>query len=262
MKDIARILLSTILIWSAASITQAATVKENPPKDRRVVEQILKDIGDKHWPEGGMKITEVGSIKTETTYFHVFQGEVKGTDMYRYLIFDNTPTYLGYYELQYPATDVEEGALIVYCEDEAGEGDGLFRVNFTDKGPPSGFMVSQASPSFVKVPQPEKPAEEEAQAATTTEEVQPGMNEEAPQQAPVIEEKKEAEYRDWHITKSCVNPDTGQKEPRVLTVYAKFVERDGAKNIIIMCSKNGQTASIPIGAISEEDKAYLAEFFQ
>ena len=53
----------------------AADVSKNKPS-RRDVEQTLEEIGGEHFPEG-MKISPVGPVETDTTYYHIFYGTRK-----------------------------------------------------------------------------------------------------------------------------------------------------------------------------------------
>ena len=269
MKRIVKTILSVVIASGIVTSAIAADVDENPPDGRRAVENILKALGDPHWPEQGMKVTEVGTVETEKTFYHIYSGYLKDEEEYRCIIFDNTPTYIGYYQFKYEAQNVEENCILIYNEDEPSSGndnDGMIRLPLTDKGPPRSTTIGMSTSEFTKAPQPEveEPAEDSAEASDD-----PGTKIETPaeeaerlarEKEEEAKKKKEAKYREWNLTFTSTNRTTGETVSKNMPVMAKFIEMEGRNKIVIMSAKNGRTTSIPITSLSAEDKAYLQEF--
>lgn len=256
MKNISASILAIALAMGSITSSQAADEKKNGPKNRRAVEQILETLGEDHNPEK-MKISEVGAVETESTWFHIYSGYLRDENYYRIIIFDNTPKYLGYYEVPYRPDDVGEEEIVLFNEDSAEE----LTIPLTDKGPEKGIRFSNGTTAqFIAAPEPEVeepagPAEgetvNEGDATPLPGEEAAAAQESTEQQEPAKPEKK-AEYRTWTITRS------GQ----VITFSAIFVELKDRRTIVLKNSKNGNTANILITELSAADRQYLKEFME
>ncbi|HSR87747.1 MAG TPA: hypothetical protein VLL07_02240, partial [Pontiella sp.] len=231
MKRTYKLMLTAACLAGLLYSAFAADVRKNKPKTKDV-EQVLEAIGGEHFPEG-MKISPVGPVETETTYYHVFYGTRKKGG-YHLIFFDNTPTYLGYYLISYEPTGYGEGEIYLYRTS-----DSTTTVPIGDDGPPEKILTDESGmkAKFVPAPVVEEPEEEAADATTAL----------APPK-----KKKKPEYREWNIA----------KDGKLINVpSAIFVEmKDG--NVSIMNAKNGLIATVPIGSLSPEDKQYLKELLQ
>jgi len=229
---------STVIATMAFSVgilsnTQAADVKKNAPS-KSTVEKTLQEIGGDHFPEK-MKISELGSIETDSTYYHIFVGTLKGGG-FHYIFFDNTPTYLGYYLITYEPYDYGEGEFYL-----SRTSDSRITVPISDKGPTDKLTLEGTGESvtFVKAPVKEVPVVEAPVAVKSTFG--------GPQKA-----KKPTEYRPWTVTMGG----------NVIEVEsAIFVEmKDG--QVTLQSAKNGQLATVPVKALSAADRAYLRDILE
>jgi len=231
MNNFTTVIATVAFSLGIVSNTLAADVKKNAPS-KSTVEKTLKEIGGEHFPEK-MKISELGSIETDTTYYHIFVGTLKNGG-YHYIFYDNTPTYLGYYEISYEPYDYGEGEIYLSLTS-----DSRITVPITDAGPTDKLRLGSTGETvtFVKAPVIEKPEVEE----TTTKRSIGG-----PQKA-----KKATDYRPWTITMSG----------KAIEVEAIFVEmKDG--QVTLKSAKNGQLATVPLKAFSNADKAYLKDILE
>lgn len=250
-------MMAVVLASGLCIESYAADVDENPPKSKRVVEDLLKELGGEHYPEDLQRVAEVGPVETDTTFYHIYRAYRKDAQLNRIIIFDNTPAYLGFYDISsnVEIEDVEEGAILLRDPDEQGrDGEGLLPLPIPDKGPGSQIRVSGTQVKFVKAPEPETPESETAEDGTaageqvstlpTTTAAAPASTTEKPKPT-----KQEYEYREWTIT-------SGGK---VIKVKAQLVEVD-RKEVIIKSAKNGRN-SIPISLqmLSAEDRVYLSK---
>ncbi|MCK4564378.1 MAG: hypothetical protein KAU94_06870, partial [Verrucomicrobia bacterium] len=100
MKRALGIMMVGALVASMATTAEAKSEKKNTPKNTRAAEEAVKAAGAEHFPEK-MKFRKVGSLKAGETYFHIYCGVLTKSGGYHAIVFDNTPTYLGYYKTQY-----------------------------------------------------------------------------------------------------------------------------------------------------------------
>jgi hypothetical protein len=208
----------------------AADVKKNKPS-RSDVEKTLEEIGGEHFPEN-MKISPIGPVETDSTYYHVFSGTRKKGG-YHLIFFDNTPAYLGYYLLTLEPIGYGEGEIYLYFTS-----DSTATILIPDEGPPEQIRIDESGEQvkFVPAPVVEEPVEEESDTTTGA----------APKK------KKKPEYREWNIA----------KDGRVINVpSAIFVNMEDG-NVSIMNAKNGLIATVPVKTLSSEDKAYLKDLLQ
>ncbi|MBN2703438.1 MAG: hypothetical protein JXR23_04420 [Pontiellaceae bacterium] len=269
MKNIAKSLLVTVFTAGLLSATNAADVKEKGPDGKRAVQALLEELGGDHWPEGATKVSEVGAIETESTFFHVYKLYDKENQTWRTLFFDNEGEYLGYYELICEPRDVEEGALFFKLEDEEDmDEEDADKVPITDKGPPGSIMLGSQGAQFVKAPKKKKDTEDIVETVVDPGEISDVENIErlsAIDDTPpeFVEETKVAEYRDWTISYTYKNETTRKNETKLVSVNAKFVELDSrTRSVVIMSAKTGETAPIPAASLSQADKEYLTEFLK
>ena len=136
-----RLLTICLLLSITSGIAHAE--KKNPPKNDDVIETALTQAGKDHYPED-FKFDEIGTIKHEDTYYHAFVGYLK-TGNYRVLLFNNTPTYLGFYTVEYEPVDYEESAVLL--DDGA---DGYFNLRIGKDGPLESVLVDGLKTTFVK----------------------------------------------------------------------------------------------------------------
>jgi hypothetical protein len=230
MKITYKVMLTAACMAGILYSAFAADVKKNKPS-RRDVEQRLEEIGGEHFPEG-LKISPVGPVETDSTYYHIWYGTRKKGG-YHLIFYDNTPAYLGYYLISYEPTGYGEGEIYLYRTSNSKT-----TVPVPDEGPPEKILTDESGlmARFIPAPVVEEPEEEPDETAALT----------SPKK------KKKPEYREWNITKGG----------RVINVpSAIFVEMaDG--NVSIMNAKNGLIATVPASSLSPEDKAYLKELLQ
>lgn len=258
MKGISKVVLAAVLTMGIVAGSWASDFpKKNPPKSSRAVEDALKAIGGKHYPKKLSHITKVGSVKTATTWYHVYSAYDRDTQTYRALIFDNTPRYLGYYEMPYEPTDVGEGQILVTTDN------GEAPIPIPDKGPAPAvtFQSSGYTANFVKAPAPKeatgtKTAEPPKAGAaslpngtTATNSTASASKPSGSKPAAPAPAKIAPKYREWTVTMN------GQE----ITFSAVFVKYNKFKKLVTLKSaKTGTTADIDVGKFSMKDKKYLA----
>ncbi len=257
MKKISAWILVVAVAMGAVLSSMAAEAKKNKPKNRRAVELILEEIGGDHNPEK-MKVTEVGSVETDTSWFHIYSGYLRKEYEYRIIIFDNTPRYLGYYQTKYRPENVEQDAIILFDETSGRR----LKCPLKDPGPLRAVIFNETgdTANFVKGPEPEKPeaTTDNAGDAAQTDTSLPG--EEQDQGAATEEQKpeekkpeaKKAEYRSWTI----------RRNGETIRFSAVFVEMKDRKTIVVKSSKNGNTADILLTELSPADRQYLQDLLQ
>jgi hypothetical protein len=231
MTSISRLILIAACSAGILSSTFAANVGKNKPS-RKEVEQILEEIGGDHFPEK-MKVSPIGPVETDSTYYHVFYGTLKKSG-YHLIIFDNEKTYLGYYLITLEPTGYGEGEIYLKLTS-----DSTIAVQIPDEGPLEKFNISELAQqaTFVRAPVKEEPEEEEIVTSTDN----------TPAKV-----KKVPEYRPWNIT----------KDNKVRHVPSAIFVEIKDKDITIRNAKNGQVATFPISAFSAEDRAYLKDLLQ
>jgi hypothetical protein len=229
MKSTYKVMLTAACSAGILYSAFAADVRKNKPS-RKDVEQTLEEIGGEHFPEG-LKISPVGPVETESTYYHVFYGTRKKGG-YHLIFFDNTPAYLGYYLISYEPLGYGEGEVILYRTSNS-----TTIVPIPDEGPPEKILTDDAGlkANFIPAPVVEEPEEETDAAA--------GL---APQK------KKKPEYREWNI----------QKDGRLINVPSAIFVKMEDGNVSIMNAKNGLIATVPAGSLSPEDKEYLQDLLE
>ncbi len=219
IRSTARIALVAVV---ATALSAHAGEKKNKP---RKVEDILEQIGGEHWNED-MKVSFVGSVPVGETFYHVFSGYVD--PVYRIIIFDNKPEYLGYYESQYEPTGTEEEAVTFYVA-------GVTRkMTLGSGGPAKSTDVAGYNSKFVKAP--EKPAPAQAAAAK-----------------PGTATGVAVEYREWNITLK------GRDKP--IPVRAIFIQKKGNK-VTLKDEKRGVENDFELSTLSKEDLEYLKSIGQ
>ena len=136
MKTTYKVMLAAACSAGILYSAFAADVRKNKPS-RRDVEQTLEEIGGEHFPEG-LKISPVGPVETETTYYHVFYG-IRKKGGYHLIFFDNTPEYLGYYLVSYEPVGYNEGEVVLYRTS-----DSTTIVPIPDEGPPEKIRTDES----------------------------------------------------------------------------------------------------------------------
>ena len=231
MTSIYRLLLTAVCVAGILSTTFAADVRKNKPS-RSDVEKILEEIGGEHFP-AKMKISPLGPIETESTYYHAFYGALKNGS-YHLIFFDNTPAYLGYYLISLQPTGYGEGQVELYLSSSS-----TAIIPIPDSGPPEKIRIVELGKTapFIRAPVKEEPEEEETVAAENNTPSKP---------------KKKPEYRAWTITKDRKPLDIES------AIFVKM--EDGV--VTIKNGKNGRIASVPASALSPADKEYLQDLLQ
>lgn len=210
-----RLLTICLLLSITSGIAHAE--KKNPPKNDDFIETALTQAGKDHYPED-FKFDEIGTIKHEDTYYHAFVGYLK-TGNYRVLLFNNTPTYLGFYTVEYEPVDYEESAVLL--DDGA---DGYFNLRIGKDGPLESVLVDGLKTTFVK----------NEQAIVENQ----NMEDEMP--------KITIAYRDW----------TFNVKGQTRSARAIFVKKVGSK-VFLKDEKRGITKDFPFGMLSKQDVDYL-----
>lgn len=231
MKKILGIMITGALIAGMAATVEAATKREkkNEPKNKNAAIELIKAAGEEHFPEK-MKVREVGSIKMEKTYYHIYCGALRGGSTYHVIVFDNTPAYLGYYKSSYEPADVEEGAILIDTGDSDDEGNTEYaKIRVKETGPTDGTTIQGEKVRFVEAPEQEKPKTVESADGT--------------------EGSSEIAYREWTIT-------LGGKKHKVRAIY---VSQTFGK-VTLRAEASGKENSFPISSISSEDQAYIKPF--
>ncbi len=230
MKSILRLILTVACSAGILSSTFAADVRKNNPS-RSDVEDILEEIGEGHFPEK-MKLSPLGSVETDSTYYHVFYGTLKSS-AYHLIFFDNTPTYLGYYLISLHPIGHGKGVVELYLTS-----DSITTISIGDEGPADKISIEGVPGQFkfVRAPVEEEPEEEAVATAANT----------------PSKPKKKPEYRSWNIT----------KDGKVRNVTSAIFVELKDKKVTIKDGKSGQVATFPISTLSAADKAYLKDLLQ
>lgn len=229
MKKTTTTLMSMALVLGLASGAIAKSEKQNDPNKGEVVKAI-KDAGGEHNPER-MKLGKVGSIEAGETFYHAWCGTMKN-DGYRVLIFNNTPSYLGFYTTEFEPVDYEDGAVLLDSGENDEDGNtSYFSLAIGSDGPNDKVRIDGIPSPFVKNEKAEakKATGKAATTATTT-----------------ADKENEIDYRDWKI----------KIKGQVSTFNAIFVKNEGGK-VYIKDSKRGKTAAVPYSSLSAEDKDYV-----
>jgi hypothetical protein len=231
MTSISRLMLTAVCASGILSSTFAADVRKNKPA-RKDVEQILEEIGGEHFPEG-IKISPIGPVETDSTYYHVFSGTRKKGG-YHLIFFDNTPAYLGYYLVALEPVGYGEGEIYLYLTS-----DSKYTITIGDEGPPEKIVITELNQqaNFIRAPVKEEPVEEEVVESTDKGPAKP---------------KKKPEYRAWTITKD-------RKALKIESAIFVKIE-DGV--VTIKNGKNGRSADVPVSSLSPADKEYLKDLLQ
>lgn len=228
MKKQLNIIMTGLLLAGLAT-TAAELEDKNEPKNRNAVADTLEALGEEHFPEK-MKIREIGSIKMEKTYYHIYCGTLKKGG-YRVIIFNNKPEYLGYYYLaEYEPSGYEdggkkEGAVLI----DLGNGNEE-KIRIKQDGPTDQATIDGVKSYFVKAPEKkvkafEKPKEEGAEG-----ELKP-------------------DFREWTITRGS------QK----LTVRAIYLSQTFGK-VKLRAEASGRENDFAISSLSKEDREYIEQF--
>lgn len=231
MTRISRLILTAACAAGILSSTFAADVKKNMPS-RKDAEQMLTEAGGDHYPED-MKISPIGPVETDSTYYHIFSGTLKNSG-FHLIFFDNTPAYLGYYLVSLEPTGYGEGEIYLYLTS-----DSEVTIPIGDEGPTDKIRIGSTGmqATFIKAPVKEEPEEEEV--VDTTDNTPAKI-------------KKTPEYRSWNIT----------KDGKTINVpSAIFVEMKNG-NITIKNGKNGFVATVPAKSLSAADQEYLKDLLQ
>jgi hypothetical protein len=220
------IIMVGALLAGMAIPAHAASKRErkNQPKSTRMVSEAVTAAGEAHFPEK-MKISKIGSIKTETTYFHIYCGFLKKGG-YHAIVFDNTPKYLGYYLTEYEPSSYEDGGAILLDMDDGNSTYEKIRVEET--GPVDNTRIDGIRTKFIKAP-------ETKEKKTTT--------------ANGADEGSKPVFRKWMITHK------GKKIP----VQAIYVSQTFGK-VTLRAEASGTVNDFPMSSLSDEDRAYIKQF--
>ena len=222
MKRALGIMMVGALVASMATTAGAKSEKKNTPKNTRAAEEAIKAAGAEHFPEK-MKIRKVGSVKVEETYYHIYCGVLKKGG-YHAIVFDNTPTYLGYYRTEYEPVNYEKGAILMDMEDSDEDGNTRYeRIRITAKGPQDRATLDGVKSDFIKAPE-----KEVVKVAEGTESGEDG---------PV--------FREWTVNKTVVR--------------AVYVSQTFGK-VTLRAEASGAVKAFPISSLSDEDKEYIKKF--
>ncbi len=224
MKKTVGIIMIGALVAGMATPAKAAREKKNEPDSRKAVAEALKAAGEEHSPEK-MKVRDVGSIKTDTTYYHIYCGILKGGYEYHVIVFNNKQEYLGYYLTEYEPTGYEDGAILIDLQDGTYE-----KIRVEDDGPVDNTRIDGVGTKFKKVPEKKKVSTLVTKAKEAQGTVKP-------------------EFRNWTITK-------GSKK---LTVRMIYVSQDFGK-VTIRAEASGREITVPKSKISKEDREYIKQF--
>lgn len=232
-KTLTALICTTI---AATGLMQAEAAKKNDPNKKEVLE-LLKEIGEPHYEER-MKVYSVCSLEFEgkdgeDDYYHVYSGSLKKGG-YHIIVYNNVPEYLGYYLVDFEATDYEEGAVLL----DSGDGSSYFTLPIPPSGPAETVRIDGIPTKFVKNPKLEEKKDGSVIAADGGIPALP--KKETSASGEVID------YRDWTIT----------IKGRTLTVNALFVKIEKGQ-VTLKSSKNGRETTVPGSALSDEDKEYV-----
>ena len=207
-----------ITLMLICMVSMSFSEKKNPPRNTRAVEQALMEAGEPHFPED-IDVQKLGPIKHNETYFHVYAASLDTN--YRVLFFNNTPTYLGYYEVVFEPVDYEEGAVLL-----AAGGGTYFSLPLSKEGPAKEVVIDGAPTPFIINEKankgPEKTTEDESS------------------DAPKIV------YRMWTVN----------IKGRDIPVKALFVKKEGSQ-IFLQDEKRGIVKGFSLSKLGKEDVAYL-----
>ena len=218
--------LSMTIAISMATTTWAKN-KKNAPRNNSAIEKALEEASEGHAPEK-MKISKIGPVETGETFYHAYTGIVK-KEPYRILIFDNKPSYLGYYSTELEPVNYEEGAILLK------QGNSIARIPIPEKGPAakiqldSGVIIRFFKNKNLTVKKEE--STETKAIAVPTEKSKSGM---------------EINYREWTISMN------GKKIP----FRAMFVKKEGSK-VFLKDEKRGITKDFSFSKLSLEDRKYI-----
>jgi len=233
MNELRTIKYTTALMAAVfAAMATSAVIKNEPDEDK--VEEVLKELGEKHWYED-MDIDDFGSLKAEDkstgaeTYFHIFFSFKDS--FYRVIIFDNDQRYIGYYETPLEPVDMEEGAVLV----DSGDGSTYYRLPVSMENFPERVKTGTRISKFVKNKKL-KPLQDNMQTA----EAESGNVQDQDDSAP--------DYRDWTV----------EVDGREITFNAVYIKTDGG-DIYLKESKRGLVNDFPYHIFSEEDQDYLKD---
>jgi hypothetical protein len=229
MKKVLGLIMSIALFTGSTLTAEAKSEKKNPPKNTKAVEEALTKAGGDHFPEK-MKVSKVGPIEVDDTFYHAFCGSLKKAG-YRIILFDNQQNYLGYYLSEFEPADYEEGAVLLDSgeSDEDGNPD-YYYLRIGSKGPSDKVSIDGIPSLFVKnEAAAAKVAEAKASAVSTasSEPIQP-------------------EYREWILI------NRGKKVP-VEAIYVK----QGGNKITLKKKSDGRSKDFPLSMLSEADKEYV-----
>ncbi len=224
----------SIMVAMASVLPAKAESKKQPAKAD--VEKALKTVGGDHNPEK-MKLNKVGAVPVADTFYHVWYGSMD--ENFRVLIFDNKPSYLGYYVVEFEPVDMEEGAVLLDSGDSDEEGNtSYFTLRIGDQGPLPKVNIDGTPTPFVPVPK----KEEEKTVADG------GTGSSETNAAPASAGSIDPEYRDWTVTVR------GQTQ----TFRAIYVKSVGNK-VSLKEEKRGLTQEFPADIFSDADKEYLKQ---
>lgn len=202
--------------------------KKNEPKNRNAVADALKAAGEEHFPEK-MKVRDIGSIKMENTYYHIYSGTLKEGG-YHAIVFDNKPEYLGYYFIaEYEPSGYEDGGSKEgYILIDLGSGGDEERIRIKQDGPVDQATIDGVKSYFVKAPEKKVKAFEK------------------PKEEGGSEDSLEPIFREWTIAHD------GKK----LKVRAIYVSQTFGK-VTLRGEATGRENAFPISSISKEDQEYI-----
>jgi hypothetical protein len=223
-------MLTAVCAAGILSNTYALDVKKNKPSRKDVI-RMLEEAGGEHYPED-LKVSPVGPVETDTTYYHVWYGTRKKGG-YHLIFFDNTPAYLGYYLVALEPVGYGEGEIYLYLTS-----DSKFTIEIGDEGPPEKIDITDLNQQakFIRAPVKVEPVEEETK-----------ITDKGP-----TKPKKKPEYRSWMITKGG----------KVLNIESAIFVKVEDGIVTIKNGKNGLTADVPASSLSPADKEYLKDLLQ
>ncbi|HEY5653081.1 MAG TPA: hypothetical protein VIR63_01785 [Pontiella sp.] len=238
MKKVFATITAMAVVLGLANTTEADE-KKNPPKNKNAVLEILKLAGEEHFPEK-LKITrDVGSMKSDETYYHVFCGQSKEEDGYRVILFDNKPEYLGYYSVGFEPAELSEGEIMLDSGDADEDGNPIWFIIPVGKKGPGNTRVDGTPTPFVKNKLLEQKTAKDADSK--------GVGTlSVPEQK--TSKGKTIDYREWKINRGG----------KTLTAEAIFVKKIGS-SVELKDAKMGKIAKFPLRELSTDDIKYLKE---
>jgi len=240
MKTVTMMILTTGLMLLSAEADSKKIEKKNPPKNRRVAQEMIKKSGGvKHMPSK-IKFSQLGSEKVGETYYHVYVGKTEKKGYYVY-VFDNTPRYLGYYKVVNEPIDFvggkKEGGILISLEDsdtfdnlgnEDSDVPNSEKIRIKEKtGPVDNTKIDNLYIKFIPAPK---------------------------KKVSLLVKKdnkavKKPVYREWTIT----------KQGKTLKVRAIFLKRVFG-NVQLRGEASGNAVWLPTSSISEADKKYIEQY--